>query len=94
MPHLEIGIIVPCALLTPLAGIARNRLLENWRTSAMLMEAKAPTQAQSFSPSRTKLTPIIVALTAIILLVLTSAAFAPGLLPSTYPVEEASLIGP
>jgi hypothetical protein len=29
MPHLEIGLIVPCSsLMTPLAGIARNRLLE------------------------------------------------------------------
>jgi hypothetical protein len=58
------------------------------------MEAKVPTQAKSFSPGRTKLNAIVVALAVITVLMLTSVTFGPGLLPSTYTVEEASLIGP
>jgi len=59
----------------------------------MLIEAKASSQAKSFSPSRTKLNAIIAALAVIILLVLTSVTFGPGLLPGIT-VEQQSLIGP
>jgi len=60
----------------------------------MLVEGKLPSQTKSFSPSRIKLNAIGVALAVITVLVLTSGTFGPGLLPSTYTVEEASLIGP
>ena len=37
MPHLEIGVIVPCAsLMTPLAGIARNRRPEATHAPAVV----------------------------------------------------------
>ena len=56
----------------------------------MLIEGKLPSQAKSFSPSRTA---IIVALAVTILLVLTSVTFGPGLLPGIT-LEQQWLIGP
>jgi len=60
----------------------------------MLMEAKVPTQAQFISHSRTELTPIISALTAMILLVLTSVALGPVLLPGITVEQQYWLVGP
>jgi hypothetical protein len=48
MPHLEIGVIVPCAsLMTPLAGIARNRRPEAARSPT---DAPGDTQVPARRP--------------------------------------------
>ena len=58
----------------------------------VLSGAKSFSQAKSFSTSQTKLTAIIAALAAIVLLVLASVKFGPVLLPGT--TVEQWLIGP